>query len=207
MFVYLDESGDTGFKFAQGSSRHFVVTLLLVDDPVPFHNAIDELRKSLGFADGNEFKWYKSSEDTRWAFLRMLKKQNFVARVLVIVKTLMTAPHLKKGETFYNYLVQLVLRHDNGSITDAIVILDESVKSKKRKQGLTTYLRKALNTDPNRRRVKDVRYHGSHADNIVQATDMLAGAVNARYKRGRSDYLDFIRPKIADLWEWRPNKP
>jgi Protein of unknown function (DUF3800) len=39
MHVYIDESGDTGFKFRSGSSRYFVVTLLLVDDPIPLHQA------------------------------------------------------------------------------------------------------------------------------------------------------------------------
>ncbi len=89
MFVYPDESGDTGFKFDRGSSRYFVVTLLLVNDPIPFHEAVAALRKSLGFTEGNEFKWYTSSEETRWVFLRMLRRQEFAARVLVIDKTLM----------------------------------------------------------------------------------------------------------------------
>jgi len=73
MFVYLDESGDTGFKFNQGSSRYFVITLLLVTDPIPIHAAIDELRISLGFDRGNEFTWVNSSRDVRWAFLQMLQ--------------------------------------------------------------------------------------------------------------------------------------
>jgi hypothetical protein len=42
MYIYLDESGDTGFKFRQGSSRYFVVALLLVDDPIPLHQEIHE---------------------------------------------------------------------------------------------------------------------------------------------------------------------
>jgi hypothetical protein len=71
MFVYLDESGDAGFKFRQGSSRYFVVTLLLVNDPLPFHQAIDQLRVSLGFERDNEFKWVNSSKEVRWAFLRI----------------------------------------------------------------------------------------------------------------------------------------
>jgi hypothetical protein len=87
MFVYLDESGDTGFKFNRGSSRYFVITLLLVTDPLPFHAAIDELREGLGFAAGNEFKWVNSDYDVRWSFLRMLRRQDFTARVLVVDKT------------------------------------------------------------------------------------------------------------------------
>ncbi|MBA2754312.1 MAG: DUF3800 domain-containing protein [Chloroflexia bacterium] len=51
MFVYLDESGDTGFTFDSGSSAFFVITLLLVDDPIPFQTAISRLRQELGMAE------------------------------------------------------------------------------------------------------------------------------------------------------------
>ena len=204
MFVYLDESGDTGFKFNRGSSRYFVITLLLVTDPIPIHAAIDELRISLGFERGNEFKWVNSSEHVRWAFLRMLRRQEFTARVLVIDKTVMTMPQMRKRDMFYNFLVRLILTHDDGAIRDAIVILDESVKSKKSKQHLAANLRRELNAERASRKIRDIRFHASHTDNLVQAADMLTGAVNARYHRGNGEYLDFIRVKISDLWEWRP---
>jgi hypothetical protein len=206
MFVYLDESGDTGFKFERGSSRYFVITLLLVDDPIPMHAAIDGLRRTLGFAPGNEIKFYQSSHDTRLAFLRMLRRQNFSARVLVIDKTLMTRPHLQKRETFYSYLVKLILERDIEAISDAMIVLDESAKGKQSKQRLTTYLRKALNTDPTAPRVRGVRYHDSRSDYLIQAADMVAGAVYARYHKGNDAYFREIRPKIADLWMWRPDK-
>ena len=204
MFVYLDESGDAGFKFRQGSSRYFVITLLLVDDPLPFHEAVGQLRVSLGFQRDNEFKWVNSSKDVRWAFLRMVRQQDFTARILVIDKELMTTPHMRKRETFYNFLVQLVLKHGDDTIRDATLILDESVKSKKSKQHLTTYLRKQLNVNPEERKIREVRYHPSHSDNLIQAADMLTGAIYTHYHRGNSEYLDFIRVKISDLWVWRP---
>ncbi len=204
MFVYLDESGDTGFKFNHGSSRYFVITLLLVEDPLPLHAAIDELRGSLGFAAGNEFKWVSSSESVRWAFLHMLRRQDFNARVLVVDKSLMTTQHTRNKETFYNFLVQMVLRHDSGAIREATLILDESVKSKKSKQQLTTYLRRELNAGRAGNKIKDVHYHRSHTDNIIQAADMLSGAIYTRYHRNNEEFLAFIRVKISDLWEWRP---
>src|SRR5262245_25634476 len=156
MFVYLDESGDTGFKFRQGSSPYFVLTLLLVDDPLPFHEAIQQLRVQLGFAPDNEFKWVHSSEEVRWAFLRMLRKQDFRARLLVIDKRLMTAQYMRNRETFYNFLVRLILTHDNDMIRDATLILDESVKSKNSKQQLSTYLRRQLNTNPDKRKIREI---------------------------------------------------
>lgn len=136
----------------------------------------------------------------------MLRKQDFTARVLVIDKTLMTAPHMRNRETFYNFLVRLILTHDNGTIGDAVLILDESVKSKKIEQHLTSYLRQALNGDPESRKIIAVRFHKSHADNLVQVADMLTGAVNTQFHRGNSEYVEFIRGKISDLWEWRPKE-
>jgi hypothetical protein len=203
MFVYLDESGDTGFKFNRGSSRYFVITLLLVEDPLPFHAAIEELRAGLGFAAGNEFKWASSSHDVRWAFQRMLRRQDFSARILVVDKSLMKAPHLRQRETFYNFLVQMVLRQDDETIREATIVLDESIKNKKSKQHLATYLRRELNADPRVTKIKAVRYHRSHSDNLLQAADMLSGAIYTRYHRGNSDYLEYIRVKIGNLWEWQ----
>lgn len=52
MYIYVDESGDTGFKFGKGSSRYFVVALLLVDDPIPLHQAIHDVRLQLKGAEG-----------------------------------------------------------------------------------------------------------------------------------------------------------
>jgi hypothetical protein len=47
MYVYLDESGDTGFAFRRGSRRYFVIALLLVEDPIPIHQAVHDIRLEL----------------------------------------------------------------------------------------------------------------------------------------------------------------
>jgi hypothetical protein len=205
VFVYLDESGDTGFKFP-GSSRYFIIALVLTDDPIPLHEAVDELRESLGFSPKNEFKFYNSSEYVRQAFMEMLMHQNFSARVLVVDKHLMTQPHMHKRETFYNYLVRLVLTYDNDSILNATLILDESIKGEKSKQHFATYLRRSLNTDQAKRKIRDVKYHRSHSDNVIQVADMISGAVYAKYSRGEARYSEMIKGKIQDIWEWRPKQ-
>jgi len=44
MHIYLDESGDTGFKFGEGSSGYFVVALVLVPDVAAAEEAVRGLR-------------------------------------------------------------------------------------------------------------------------------------------------------------------
>ena len=111
---------------------------------------------------------------------------------------------MRKRDTFYNFLVQMILRHDDGSIQDATLILDESVQDKRSKQALTTYLRRSLNSTSQPLKIRAVRYHDSQSDNIIQAADMVSGAVYAAYHRGNSRYLNQIRLRITDLREWRP---
>jgi hypothetical protein len=205
MFVYLDESGDTGFKFDEGSTEHFVVTLLLIDDPVPLHSAVDRYRALLKYPADVEFKFCKSSDRVRIGFLEAIASYNFKVRTLVIDKRLISKPHMQKKETFYNYLVRLVLDYDFGTISNATLILDESIKSKRRKDDLRTYLRRMLNTDTECPKIRRIAYRRSHTDNLLQVTDMICGAINAAYEKGEGKYRQIIRKHIQDEWKWRPN--
>lgn len=204
MFVYVDESGDTGFKFDRGSTRYFVVTLLLVDDPVPLQSAIDRLRQSLGYAPEVEFHFAKSSGAIRERFLRTIQPLRFAIRTLIVDKQLITRPHMRKRETFYNYLVRLCLTYDDGAINGATLILDESVRSKRSKDDFRVYLRKMLNTDPTSPKVKRTLYHRSHTDSLIQAADMVCGAIFAAYERDEPRYRAIIRRHLQDEWKWRP---
>ena len=63
MLVFIDDSGDPGFKFERGSSRYFIVLILIFNDELEAEKtavAIKELRRNLGFPDDAEFKFSKS---------------------------------------------------------------------------------------------------------------------------------------------------
>lgn len=60
MFVFIDDSGDPGFKTQQGSSAVFVISLVLFDDPLEAEKtslAIKQLRRTLKVSDLYEFKF------------------------------------------------------------------------------------------------------------------------------------------------------
>lgn len=103
MFVYLDETGDTGFKFDKGSSRYFVVTMLLVQDPIPLYTAIDDFRKSLHVRDRYEFKFSKTPVSVQRTFLRVLIRHDILVRSLVVDKLVLDRPEVSDRETFYTH--------------------------------------------------------------------------------------------------------
>ena len=200
LFVDLDESGDAGLRFRQGSSRSFVVVLLCVEDPIPVQVAIDDLRRSLGFPPHAEFRFSHSSEDVRRRFLRQLRRYPVTIRALVVDKSSLAAPPRGARTRFYDRVLQLVLVEAGDLIADATLVLDESVKDKRRKRDQATFLRQALHLSPNAPRFRQIVHHASHTDSLVQAADMVCGAVYARFGRDDSSYLDIIRTKIDRLW-------
>ncbi len=72
MLVFIDDSGDPGFKLDRGSSAFFVIVLVIFDDDLETEKAavrIKELRRQLGFPDHVEFKFHKSNRSVREQFL------------------------------------------------------------------------------------------------------------------------------------------
>lgn len=58
MLVFIDDSGDPGFKLDKGSSHFFVISAVLFDDNLEAEKtavAIKELRRELKFGDDKEF--------------------------------------------------------------------------------------------------------------------------------------------------------
>ncbi len=107
MYVYLDESGDTGFKFRNGSSRYFVIALLLVDDPLPLHQAVHDLRLRLNKSESYEFKFMRTHHDGRIAFFQAIKSFTFQVYALVVDKMNLESPTQWTKESLYNSLVKL----------------------------------------------------------------------------------------------------
>jgi hypothetical protein len=97
-----------------------------------------------------------------------------------------------------------VLTHDEGTIQDATLVLDESVKSKRRQLDIGSSLRHALNADSAAPKVRKIVHHASHTDNLIQAADMVSGAIYRSFSRNESTYLNVIRSKLQDLWFWQP---
>jgi len=72
MLVFIDDSGDAGFKLDKGSSSFFVISAVIFDDELEAEKtaiAIKELRRELGFSDQTEFKFNGCRKEVRLKFL------------------------------------------------------------------------------------------------------------------------------------------
>ena len=63
MRVFIDESGDAGFKLEEGSSKEFVVSCIIFEnaqDVQKINTLINKIREDLGLRRDYEFRFSKS---------------------------------------------------------------------------------------------------------------------------------------------------
>ncbi len=170
MLIFIDDSGDPGFKLDAGSSRFFVIALIIFDDNLEAEKmavAIKELKRSLGFPDKQEFKFNKSSKSIRESFLYTINDFDFRVKYLLVDKEIIYSHHLKQNkDSFYSYAIKMVLQHTKGTVDNARVRIDGSGDRNFRKSFLS-YLRKGLNSG-DRKIVKNCKLLDSKNDVLIQ---------------------------------------
>jgi hypothetical protein len=205
VLIFVDDSGDPGFKLGAGSSDYFVISLVIFDDDLAAEAAalkIKQYRRALGFPDNSEFKFNKSRPAIKEGFLNCINDEDFRVRSLVVSKQDIYSAELRSNKnSFYSYVIKLVLQHSEGTIENASIKIDGSGDRIFRKSFIC-YLRKELNQG-DRHVVKNCKLVDSKSNVLIQMADMVAGAVRRSYdesKRDHSLYKDIISNHIEDEW-------
>ncbi len=205
MLVFIDDSGDAGFKLDKGSTEFFIISLVIFDDNLEAEKiavAIKELRRELKFSDQAEFKFFKSRKDVRVKFLQTVNQFKFKIRSLVIDKKLIKSDNLKNNKnSFYSYVIKTALQYSNNSILNAKIRIDGSGDKVFRKNFLS-YLRRQLNSK-DRCIMANCKLVDSKKDVLIQLADMVAGSVRRSYDNSVTDsklYKSIISKHIEDEW-------
>jgi Protein of unknown function (DUF3800) len=202
MLVFIDESGDSGFKLDRGSTPVFGVAMVAFesrDEALRTEGLIRQAMIDLKVKP--EFKFSKAHAKVRDGFFEAVAGCDFRVRALIVRKELIHSGRLRSSkEEFYRFFVKSMLKFDNGLLQDAKVIIDGSGERAFR-QDLKAHLRK--HTAPGA--IKDVRLKASHNDPLVQLADMCVGAVARSYREDRTDasrWRKMLKPKLEDVWEF-----
>lgn len=205
MQVFIDESGDCGMKFGQGSSRIFVATAVIFADAGTAQEcdaAISELRRALRFSDRTEFHFSKSSDTVRTRFLRTVAPFEFGHVSAVIEKTrLVNDAEFRNKQAFYKSIARRTLELVHGHLVDAMIIVDKCAE-KEFGSELKRHVKEVLNRDAPRA-IKDLRMEKSHTNNLLQLADMVCGAVARSLKDGGSgEFREIVghRETAVDIW-------
>jgi len=203
MLIFIDESGDPGFKFSKGSSEYFVMALVAfkeVEDSLKVADAINEL--SGGLRSFTEFKFSKSRPEIRDLFFEAISPFQFSIRAIVIRKEELYSQNLRTSkENFYSFFVKSMLKFDNGLLQNAKVIIDGSGDRIFKKE-LAGYLRREIRKGA----IKTVAFSDSKNDRLIQLADMCVGAIARSYTSNKKDaarWRIMINDKIEDVWNFK----
>jgi len=203
LLVFIDESGDPGFKVAEGASPVFVAAMVI------FHSGEDAAatQATINASEARrrhkpEFKFNKCSDEIRDLFFDAVRRCPFKVRAIVVRKEVIYSPRLKADkDRFYEYFVKAMMSFDNGILSDARVVIDGS-GDREFRQNLNAALRRRLGGGA----IRDVRFKNSKNDVLVQLADMCAGAIARSYRddrRNKDRWRKLLAPRINDVWEFR----
>jgi len=189
MRVFVDESGDTGLKFDQGSSAYLTIILVIFRDS-DAAGAVDErihaLRTELHKPATFEFHFKENSDAIREAFLRAVASFDYLYTGMVVNKShLYDAPDQTRA-SFYKDICAQVFEHAKPCLAEAHVKIDQSGGQSFRRE-LARHLKRQVN-DPavTAKPIKQVSTGDSKSDNLLQLADMICGAVARRQRTDKS---------------------
>lgn len=199
--VFIDDSGDPGFKEGTSSSTFVLAAALFIDSETAttLNDEISKYRRSLGWKDEHEFKFRKAPKKIKIQFLEIANKHQFEIYAVYIKKT--DYPNVFKfsdDEKLYNWTTKELL---------AIMPLDRAkVKTdgkygRKYKQHVQTYIRQELNT-PEAKKIDDFGVMDSARDNLIQLADIIVGSINRSFQSDKTDskeYIKIIERKIVKI--------
>ena len=127
--LWIDESGDSGFKFGKGSSHFLVlvaVYLIEVEEP-DIAEKIARLRSGLRLTPEYEFKFSRCKDAVREAFLTAMTQLPILYKAIVVDKRNITAPALKtQPRQLYAESVKRLLHDNEPPLAKATLIIDEA---------------------------------------------------------------------------------
>lgn len=198
MIIFIDESGDPGFKTEKDSSLFLVISLLIFDkeeDSVRTSQVIEAYRKKIKYASSYEFKFRKTRKKIIVGLLESVKHCKFRIRSIILDKSQVKLGKGINNKTLYYGLLIIALEKCLDSQQDIKVRLD-GIAERELRNAWRTYLRNHL-----KERVIDFKLVDSKNDSLIQLADIIVGSTGRSYIAGKNDtniYKDIIKEKIEE---------
>jgi len=197
--VFIDDSGDPGFKL-HSSSRFVMACAVFMDDKVVEQVAkeLQNLRKLKGWSNSAEFKFTKTRKDVIKELLQIVVKYDFKVSAVYIDKSDFSGitPIIDQSK-LYNWTIKKLL--ETLPLKDARIRIDGR-SSKEYMRKTSSYLRKELNKTSHK--VLNVRFEDSRRNDLIQLADVIAGAINRSFQKDKTDndeYLAIIKSKVDNI--------
>lgn len=204
MLIFIDESGDPGFKLGRGSTSHFVIAMIIFDkneDATFTSKVIKDALIDLKIRP--EFKFSKSSDIKKDEFFARIKSCRFRIRALVVDKEKIYSKNLRQDdEKFYNYFTKILMNFPELKLNNVSVKIDGSGDREFKKE-LNRYLRSQIKSNLKLK----IELVDSSKNYLIQLADMVAGAIAKSYpnqiRQANNSWKQSLGKKIENIWDFK----
>lgn len=207
MVVYLDESGDLGWKFDQpyrqgGSSRYLTIAFIVLPIQIkdlPRRIVVDTYKK-FNLSPDKEHKGSSLSESKRKYFLtqtvKMLQKHKSIRFGAITVRKEKVYPNIQaEPNLLYNYLIRLaLLKHIYTHKGNVHFVRDNRTIKLKSGNSLAEYLRTVLYFELNSCATLIDKPTDSKTNDNLLFIDWVCNTVWSHYEDGENRFIQHLTP-------------
>ena len=202
--AYADESDDTGYEFDGGSSRYFVLGILLPEKPEQTVDRIRDLRRTLGKSVTYEFHFRQADERVRSSFFAAVQDEPVKFLAAIVHKPFAPGDFRRLGKLgVYSHALAGAGLRAPFPLSQCKLHLDGSGKQKQFLQLLKSNVRWACRlADRPAQSWGEIRLLQS-ANPLIQYADMITGAVMEAVHHQNARWLNLVAHQAALLWHER----
>jgi hypothetical protein len=201
-YIFLDESGDLGFK--PSSSKWLVLTIILTNNHRKIEKVIKKIHKGLQKKHKRvkELHAYHTDAINKKRLLQLLAKlEDFKILCIVLNKKKVYIDLQNQKNYLYNYTANILLDrlHDKQILNpkDTVELyIDQKETNKFLRQNFEQYLENTLGQWKNDQ-IK-IKIKPSHTEKCLQAADFVSWAIFRKYEQNDYEYYEIIKNKIIE---------
>ncbi len=200
MIIYLDESGDLGWKFDKpyrsgGSSRHLTIASLVVSQNKKHlpKRLIKKLYTKFNWNSKNEKKWADMSHEQRVWFAQNAKElrdknPDNIKYLFITVNKMNVQDHIRKDPNkLYNYMIGLSLLDEMKQHKNIILMPDNRSIKVESGNSLNDYLQTKLWFELNSNTKLETKFIDSAKTANIQFADMLSGLMQGYFEDNKTE--------------------
>lgn len=213
MIIFLDESGDLGFDFNKpGTSKTFVITLLVCDDRESSHSfkiAVRRTFKNKMHSRKNpgvrEIKGTETMLSVKRYFHRQLPRDGWKLYTVVVNKKQVyeEMPKPMDKKKLYNFLSRFILEKiPFGSVLEAVTLVVDRSKGKEGIREFNDYITNHLEGLLPLNVPMYITHEWSHENAGLQAVDLFCWGIFRKWESGDNEWYEVFQNSIAVCTEY-----
>jgi len=198
MYIYLDESGDLGFR--QGSTRYFTIAFVIVEDPIPFRRCVKQVKIKHHIPKDVELKGYTARNVIKKELLTRFLRLDAEVHAITVMKKNVELKLRRDTNILYNYIVGLslgerILQEPAG--TRVVITVDKRITSITSGFNFNQYLKYKIWYEKGRQDINlEIHHLDSRNDYCIQGIDIICNSIFRKYSSNNYALFNIIRNKV-----------